>query len=268
MAPTVLGILNVTPDSFSDGGRYVEPEAAVARAEVMVAEGADMIDVGGESTRPGAERPTVAEELGRVLPVIEAVADLAPVSVDTRREEVARAAVAAGATVINDVGAGLGAVAAELGVGWIACHLEGEPSTMQEDPRYDDVVDEVAAFLDDRATAAAAAGVERLWVDPGFGFAKTVDHNLELLAGLDRFVAGPWPVALGTSRKGSLGRLLARSDGQDEPVPVDDRLVGSVVTATYGLFAGVDLVRVHDVKATRQAVSVVTGRPPSESRSS
>ena len=267
MSPTVLGIVNVTPDSFSDGGKYLEPDAALRRAEILLAEGADMVDIGGESTRPGSHPPPEDEELRRVLPVIEAVAEMAPVSIDTRSETVARAAVAAGATVLNDVGANLGPLAAELGVGWIACHMQGTPATMQDQPRYDNVVDEVARFLDDRATVAAEAGVQQLWVDPGFGFGKTTDHNLELLVNLPRLVATGWPVAVGTSRKSTIGKLIAVSDAAPEPAPVDDRLVGSVVTATFALACGADLVRVHDAKAARQAVSVVTGRSPSQSRS-
>ncbi|MEM8922410.1 MAG: dihydropteroate synthase [Actinomycetota bacterium] len=265
--PVVLGIVNVTPDSFSDGGRYLDPAAAVRRAEVLMAEGADMVDIGGESTRPGADRPSVDEELRRVVPVVEAVAESVPVSIDTRSEEVARAAVAAGASIINDISAELGPLAAELGVGWIATHMQGDPATMQDAPRYDDVVDEVCAFLDHRASAAAALGVERLWIDPGFGFGKSLQHNVQLLAKIDRVVATGWPVAVGTSRKSMIGRLIADSDGVEQPVPVDDRLVGSVATATYALACGAELLRVHDVKAARQAVSVVTGRSPSQSRS-
>ncbi|MEM9135498.1 MAG: dihydropteroate synthase [Actinomycetota bacterium] len=268
MAPTVLGILNVTPDSFSDGGLYRDQAAAFNRATEMVAEGADMIDIGGESSRPGASPVSAEEELARVLPVVEAVADVAPVSIDTRHEQVARAAVAVGAQVINDVSASLGPVAAELGVGWICVHMQGEPATMQDGPRYWDVLDEVIAFLDTKANEAKALGVSQLWVDPGFGFGKELDHNVTLLANLHRLVDTGWPVAVGTSRKSMVGQLLARSDGADEAVPVDDRLVGSVVTASYALSCGVDLVRAHDVKATRQAVSVVTGRSPTQSRSS
>ncbi|MEL7156264.1 MAG: dihydropteroate synthase [Actinomycetota bacterium] len=268
MSPTVLGILNVTPDSFSDGGAHLEPAAAVARAEEMMAEGADLIDIGGESTRPGATPPGVDEELRRVMPVVEAVAPMAPVSIDTRHEAVARAAVAAGATVINDVGSTLGSVAAELGTGWIAVHMAGQPPTMQDRPHYDDVVDEVVAFLEAKAGEARALGVERIWIDPGFGFGKNLQHNLRLLANLGRLVATGWPVAVGTSRKSMVGTMLARSDGVEEQVPVDDRLVGSVVTATYALTCGADLIRAHDVKATRQAVSVVAGRSPAQSRSS
>jgi len=259
MSPRLLGVLNVTPDSFSDGGRFMDPTVAVAHAHKMVAEGADIIDIGGESTRPGSRPVTVEEELQRVLPVIEALAGTIRVSVDTRRTEVARAAVAAGATIINDISASLWPVAAELGVGWIAMHMQGEPATMQHAPHYHDVVGEVCRFLDERATQAQAAGVSEIWIDPGFGFGKNVDHNVTLLANLDQLVATGWPVAVGASRKSTLGWLLARSDGADEPVPTDDRLVGSVVSAAYAIACGVDLVRVHDVAPTRQAATVLIG---------
>lgn len=267
MSPTVLGILNTTPDSFSDGGRYLDPAAAITRAEQMVAEGADMIDVGGESTRPGAQPLSAADELARVMPVVEAVAPLVPVSIDTRNDEVARAAVGAGATVINDVSASLAPVAAELGVGWIVVHMQGEPGNMQDEPRYGNVVDDVIEFLTAKAVEARDLGVKKVWIDPGFGFGKTLQHNVSLLANLDLLVASGWPVAVGTSRKSMIGQLLAQSDGVEAPVPVDDRLVGSVATATFALTCGVKLIRAHDVKAVRQAVSVIAGRSPAQSRS-
>ncbi|MEM7341390.1 MAG: dihydropteroate synthase [Actinomycetota bacterium] len=259
MAARVMGILNVTPDSFSDGGNFVDPDKAVAHAEAMRADGADIVDVGGESTRPGAAPVDLDTELARVVPVIEALAPGGVVSVDTRHEPVARAAVAAGATIINDVSASLWPVAADLGVGWIAMHMQGEPTTMQAAPDYDDVVGEVADFLDQRARQASTAGVPDIWIDPGFGFGKTLDHNVELLARLDRIIDLGWPVAIGTSRKSTLGALIARSDGAEAPVDVDDRLVGSVVTEAIALAFGADLIRVHDVKAARQAATVVSG---------
>ena len=255
----ILGVLNVTPDSFSDGGQYVDQEDAVTHAKHMLANGADIIDVGGESTRPGAAWPTIEEEIDRVVPVIEALDPICRVGVDTRREEVARAAVAAGASLINDVSASLWEVAAELQVGWIAMHMQGEPATMQQNPTYDDVVSEVCWYLTDRAKAAEAAGVPEIWIDPGFGFGKSLDHNLQLLAHIDRFVETGWPVAVGTSRKSMLGQLIARSDGADQQTPPDDRLVGSVTTATYAMLHGVSLIRVHDVKAAKQAATVVAG---------
>ena len=255
--PLVMGIVNVTPDSFSDGGRFLEPEAAVTHGRQLLAEGAAVLDVGGESTRPGAGPVPVEEELRRVVPVVEALAPLGRVSVDTRRAEVARAAVAAGATLLNDVSASLWPLAAELGVGWIALHMRGEPPTMQADPHYDDVVVEVCAFLAERAEAASAAGVAEIWVDPGFGFGKTTAHNLELLAHLDRVVALGWPVCVGTSRKATLGRLLARSDGVAEPVGVEDRLAGSIATEVWAMHLGAAMVRAHDVRAAVQASRVV-----------
>lgn len=257
--PLLLGVLNVTPDSFSDGGQFLDPGRAVAHAEAMVAEGADIIDVGGESTRPGAEPVDEETELARVIPVIERIAPQIRVAIDTRRERVAREAVVAGATIINDITASLWPVAAELRVGWIATHMQGDPTTMQRHPTYADVVVEVRNFLVAKAEEASAAGVEEIWIDPGFGFGKTLDHNLELLANLDALVATGWPVAIGTSRKSMLGQLIARSDGADQHTPPEDRLVGSVVTATYAMLQGAGLVRVHDVKAARQAAMVVAG---------
>ena len=255
-----MGVLNVTPDSFSDGGRFDAPEAAIARGHQLVADGADWVDVGGESTRPGAEPVDLSTEQHRVLPVIEALADAGlAVSVDTRKPEVAHAAVAAGATLINDVSASLGEVAAELGVAWVAMHAQGDPTTMQHDPRYDDVVAEVGDFLEARAEWALSAGVPEVWIDPGIGFGKTAAHNLALLAHLDELVATGHPVVVGTSRKAFLGTLLGRSDGLDGPVPTDDRLEGSLATATWALACGVGMVRVHDVRAARHAVQVVAG---------
>ena len=254
----VMGILNVTPDSFSDGGSWPEPESAIRRGREMVDEGADIVDVGGESSRPGAAQVPVAEELRRVLPVIEALSPHVRVSVDTVKEEVADAAVAAGATLLNDVSATLWPVAARHGVGWVAMHRSGTPATMQDDPRYDDVVREVHDLLAERAATASAAGVSEIWIDPGIGFGKTVDHNLELLARLDGLVATGVPVLVGTSRKAFLGVVGAGPDG--EPVPTGDRLPGSLATATWALQRGAGMVRVHDVAATVQAALLV-GRP-------
>jgi len=259
MTALVMGILNVTPDSFSDGGRFLEPGAATAHGRRMRAEGADVIDVGGESTRPGAAAVDPAEEIARIVPVIEALAPEMRVSVDTRRAEVAEAAIAAGATLVNDVSASLWEVAAAHGAGWVAMHMQGEPGTMQADPHYDDVVAEVRDHLVERAETARAAGVEEVWIDPGIGFGKTLEHNLALLAHLDELVATGWPVAVGTSRKSSLGRLLADSDGSEAPAPVEDRLEGSLASATWAIHQGAAMVRVHDVRPTVQAVAVVQG---------
>jgi dihydropteroate synthase len=260
MRPLVLGVLNVTPDSFSDGGRYLDRGAAVARAEEMLSEGADLIDVGGESTRPGARPVDPDVERQRVVPVVRALAGRCRVSVDTRHRSVAEAAVDAGASLINDVSATLYPVAAATGAGWLVMHMKGEPATMQRRPEYRDVVGEVLAFLVERAGMAEEAGVGEVWIDPGFGFGKTLDHNLALLAAIDRFVASGYPVAIGTSRKGLCGALLAESDGADEPVPLDDRLEASVATATWAMLNGVRMIRVHDVKAGWQAATVVAGQ--------
>ena len=252
-----MGIVNVTPDSFSDGGRFLDPDQAVAHGRRLVAEGAAILDVGGESTRPGADPVSVTEELRRTVEVVAALAPEARVSIDTRKPEVARAAVAAGATLINDVSSELWPVAAELGVGWVCVHMQGEPATMQTEPHYDDVVSEVGAFLAERAAQARAAGVDEIWVDPGIGFGKRIEHNLALLAHLDRIVALGWPVLVGTSRKATLGRLLADSDGVSEGVGVDDRLAGSIASEVWAMHRGAAMVRAHDVRSAIQAARVV-----------
>jgi dihydropteroate synthase len=252
-----MGIVNVTPDSFSDGGRFFDTSSAVAHGLRLLEEGADVLDVGGESTRPGASPVAVEEELRRVVPVVEALAPHSRVSVDTRTEAVARAAVEAGASLLNDVSASLGPVAADLGVGWVAVHMQGDPTTMQVDPHYDDVVAEVCRFLGERAVEAQAAGVSEIWVDPGFGFGKTLEHNLALLAHLDEVVALGWPVLVGTSRKATLGRLLADSDGVADAVGPDDRLAGSIASEVWAMHQGAAMVRAHDVRAAVQAARVV-----------
>ncbi|HEX2041570.1 MAG TPA: dihydropteroate synthase [Acidimicrobiales bacterium] len=251
--PLVMGVLNVTPDSFSDGGAWFDADAAVAHGLEMVAEGADIVDVGGESTRPGAAPVDEAEELRRVLPVIEALVPHVRVSVDTRKASVAEAALGAGATLVNDVSASLWQVAADGGAGWVAMHMRGEPATMQADPRYDDVVGEVRDFLVDRAARAREAGVAEVWVDPGIGFGKTVDHNLLLLRHLRALVAAGYPVVVGTSRKSFLGRLAGR--GAD--LPPDDRLEGSLATAAWALTQGASMVRAHDVRPTAHLARLV-----------
>jgi dihydropteroate synthase len=261
-APLVMGVLNVTPDSFSDGGRWLDHDAAVDHGLAMIAEGAAVVDVGGESTRPGAEPVAPAEELRRVIPVVEALAPHVRVSIDTRHADVAEAALAAGATLLNDVSASLAEVAAGAGpdVGFVAMHMQGDPRTMQVDPRYDDVITDVTSFLTARAEGAIAAGVREVWVDPGIGFGKTLEHNLDLLANLDRLVAAGFPVVVGTSRKGFLGRLLAEAEGRDEPgatVPVDDRLDGSLATATWAMWQGARMIRAHDVGPTVRAAQLV-----------
>ena len=260
----VMGVVNVTPDSFSDGGRFLDHAAALAHARRLVDEGADWVDVGGESTRPGAAPVPAAEELARVRPVIEALAaEGVRVSVDTRKAEVATAAVAAGARMVNDVSAGLAEVAGVAGVAFVAMHMQGEPATMQDAPHYDDVVAEVRDHLVARADAARAAGAPEVWIDPGIGFGKTLDHNLALLADLDVLVATGYPVLVGTSRKGMLGALAARADRSGAVPPAGDRLEGSVATATWAFLQGAGMVRVHDVAATvaaRAVVEVVAAR--------
>ncbi len=264
MRPLVMGILNVTPDSFSDGGQFTGVAAAVAHAERMAEEGADIIDIGGESTRPGADPVSIDQEIARVVPVIRAVNGLTRISVDTRNRAVAEAACTAGATLINDVSAMLGPVAAELGVGYVAMHMQGEPGSMQDAPRYRNVVTEVREFLAARAGAAVAAGCGEVWIDPGFGFGKTEEHNLDLLTQLHQITALPYPVMVGMSRKRWIGELHTRSDrrihSEAPAVGADDRLEGSVTTAAYAMLVGAKMIRVHDVKAGWQAAVVVSGQ--------
>jgi dihydropteroate synthase len=256
--PLVMGILNVTPDSFFDGGRYLDHGAAVRRGRQMAAEGADVIDVGGESSRPRADPVPAGEELRRVIPVLEALAGSARLSIDTTKAEVARQAVRAGATMINDVSASLAFVAAETGVAFVAMHRKGTPADMQDDPRYDDVLEEVSSYLAGRAEQASAAGVDEVWVDPGIGFGKTARHNLELLSGLSRLVDLGYPVLIGTSRKTFLGRIAAGTlDTGGPPLPPEDRFEGSLASATWAMAHGAAAVRVHDVAATVQAASLL-----------
>jgi dihydropteroate synthase len=250
MRALVMGVLNVTPDSFSDGGRWLDHDAAVAHGLEMAAEGADIVDVGGESTRPGA-RPVPAEvELARVIPVIEALAPRVRVSVDTRKAVVAERAIEAGATLVNDVSASLHEVAAAGGVGWVAMHMRGTPETMQDDPHYDDVVGEVRDFLVERARRALDAGVPEVWIDPGIGFGKTLDHNLALLASLRELAATGFPVLVGASRKSFIGALTGGA-------PPDDRLEGSLAVAVWAVCNGARMVRVHDVAPTVRALRLV-----------
>ena len=267
MFAQVMGVLNVTPDSFSDGGDHILVDAAVRRGQAMLAEGASVIDVGGESTRPGAAPVDPSAQRDRVVPVIQALAPFveaanARISIDTRDEFVARAACAAGATLINDISSSLEGVAADLGVGWLAMHMQGDPTTMQASPTYHDVVAEVLSFLLDAAKRGSAAGVQEIWIDPGIGFGKTEAHNWSLLANLDRFVDTGIPVCVGTSRKGFLGTVLSRSDGTEATPPPDDRLEASMTTATWAATMGAQMIRVHDVRATAQAVIVAGASRP------
>jgi dihydropteroate synthase len=256
--PFVMGILNVTPDSFFDGGRYLDQAAAIVRGREMIVEGADIVDVGGESTRPGATSVSEDEELRRVIPVVAALAGDVRVSIDTTKAAVARRAVEAGAVMVNDVSASLEHVAAETGVAFVAMHRLGTPADMQDDPRYDDVVAEVTAYLAARAARATSAGVVEVWIDPGIGFGKTAVHNLQLLAALPELVALGYPVLVGTSRKSFLGRIAAGTvAGGSPPAPVETRFEGSLASATYAMAKGAAAVRVHDVSATVQAAKLV-----------
>jgi len=268
--PRIMGIVNVTPDSFSDGGRFDSVEAAVSHALTLVGEGADILDVGGESTRPGAGDVSVQEELDRVVPVIEALASRCevPISVDTSKPEVMRASVAAGAGMINDVYAlrreGAMDAAAELAVPVCLMHMQGEPRSMQADPQYDDVVGEVHRFLAERIFACEMAGIDkrRIVLDPGFGFGKTLDHNLLLLRQLSRFSDLGLPLLAGLSRKSLIGKLI----GRESPA---DRVTGSVAAALIAAQNGATILRVHDVAATRDALAVldaVLGQPAAATR--
>jgi dihydropteroate synthase len=264
--PAVWGIVNVTPDSFSDGGEHATPEAAAAHALRLAREGADVLDVGGESTRPGAAPVDPKEEAARVVPTIAAIRRAGcalPVSVDTRRAEVAEAALRAGATIVNDVSAGTSdpgmlATAARHGAGMVLMHMRGDPATMQREPRYDDVVAEVSAYLVERARAAAEAGIprERLWIDPGLGFGKTAEHNEAVLRGLEALVATGVPVLLGASRKSFLGAITGRR------VPAE-RVAASLACAARAFQAGVAAVRVHDVAETVDLLRVLSRASPS-----
>jgi dihydropteroate synthase len=257
--PTLLmGIVNVTPDSFSDGGRYFTTEAAVAHGLALAAQGADVLDVGGESTRPQAERVDTDEELRRVLPVIRALvaATPVPISIDTQKPAVAAAALAAGASLVNDVGANrtdaaLWRVVAGAGAGYVCMHMQGTPRTMQIDPRYTDVVAEVGGFFAGRLARLAEAGVEpeQVVLDVGIGFGKTLEHNLDLLAALASFKKLGRPLLLGVSRKSFLGRLT----GAD----VNARLPASLACACWGVLSGIQIVRTHDVAETRQALRMI-----------
>jgi dihydropteroate synthase len=257
--PAVMGVLNVTPDSFSDGGLYLDRRAAVAHADRMAAEGADLIDVGGESTRPGSEPVPEQDELRRVIPVVEALATRleVPISVDTSKAAVARAALVAGARFVNDVwalrkDADMAEAVAAAGAEVCLMHMRGDPKTMQAEPRYEDVVSDVKAFLEERLAAAVAAGIaeERIWLDPGIGFGKTLDHNLELIRRLEEIVAIGRPVVIGLSRKSFIGRLTGR--------PEAERVAGTVAANVLAFERGAWMFRVHDVAQTRDALAIAS----------
>jgi dihydropteroate synthase len=254
--PVVMGVVNVTPDSFSDGGAWLDPWAAIGHGHELVAQGAAILDVGGESTRPGAAPVDEAEELRRVLPVIAGLAGAgARLSIDTSKAAVAAAALDAGATIVNDVTAlrgdpAMAALVADRGCDVCLMHMLGEPRTMQRDPRYDDVVDDVRAFLLARLEHAVAHGIDerRVWLDPGIGFGKTIDHNLELLSRLDEIVALGRPVVVGTSRKSFLGKITGRDAG--------DRIAATIATNVLALARGARVFRVHDVAESHDALAV------------
>jgi len=255
--PMIMGILNVTPDSFSDGGSHNSPELAIEHGRRMLSEGADIIDIGGESTRPGAEPVSADEEIERTIPVIEALAsDGAVVSIDTMKADVAREAMAAGAKIINDVSAGshdkdMLATAAETGAGLVLMHMQGEPRTMQANPTYSNVVRDVAEYLDCRAKAAISAGVasESVMLDPGIGFGKTIEHNLSLLAGIGQLSSSGHPILVGMSRKSFIGKITGRE--------VNERLAGSIAGLVWCIMKGVHVLRVHDVPESLDAVRII-----------
>lgn len=256
--PLLMGILNVTPDSFSDGGRYLDTGQAIRRGHQMEEEGADIIDVGGESTRPGAETVDAAEEISRILPVIEALSSSSslPISIDTRKAEVASRALSAGASIINDVSGlthdnRMPRVAADNGAGVIIMHMQGAPRTMQKQPRYDDVLTEIIDWLECRARKLEESGIDRncIAVDPGIGFGKTLDHNLKLLAGVKKLGDAGRPVVIGASRKSSLGRITGRK--------TNDRLAASLAVLAFCVLNGAHIMRVHDVKESRDAVETL-----------
>lgn len=255
----VMGVLNATPDSFYDGGRYAALDAALAHAEQMLEEGADILDIGGESTRPGADPVPEAEEIRRVVPLIEAIVARYPevaISVDTTKSRVAQHALQAGACILNDISGAtfdphMLEVAAQTGALVVLMHIKGTPKTMQQNPIYDDVVAEVRTTLDAHARRALEAGIpkERIWLDPGIGFGKTVEHNLQLLRGLPELRALDFPILVGTSRKSFIGHLLGG-------LPPEERLEGTLATLALAVAWGADIVRVHDVKAAVRAVKV------------
>jgi dihydropteroate synthase len=256
MKPLLMGVVNVTPDSFSDGGLYLDADAAIAHGEELVRDGAEILDVGGESTRPGAEAVDEAEERRRTEPVVAALAAAGrEVSIDTSKLAVAEAALDAGASIVNDVTAlrgdpEIGALCADRGAGLILMHMQGDPRTMQDDPRYDEVVDDVRSFLAERLEAALAAGVaeERIWLDPGIGFGKNLDHNLELLRRLGELRSLGRPLVVGASRKSFIGRI----DGSE----VGERVGGTIAASILAAAEGADVLRVHDVAEVAQAARV------------
>jgi dihydropteroate synthase len=258
MPAKLMGIVNVTPDSFSDGGEFLDPERAIAHGRELVEDGADILDIGGESTRPGAAAVDIDQELRRVEPVVEALSSAGfPVSIDTSKTEVARSALEAGAMIVNDVTAlraepELAGLCAERGCEVVLMHMLGDPRTMQENPTYDDVVDDVKAFLAERIEFATSQGIdeERIWIDPGIGFGKTVEHNLELHRRLGEFASLGRPIVFGSSRKSFIGKLTG--------APVDQRLGGTIASNVIACANGAGMLRVHDVRPMREALTVAS----------
>lgn len=256
--PLVMGILNTTPDSFSDGGKWGTIDRAVAHGEQMIANGADIIDIGGESSRPGADPVDQDTELARVIPVIERLAGRCVISIDTAKGDVADAALHAGAHIVNDITAALEEVAGAHSAGWIAMHMQGKPRSMQLNPQYDDVVADITESLTDYKARGNRAGVAKLWLDPGIGFGKTINHNLNLLQSIEKLTSVGPELVIGVSRKRSIGQIHALSDARGvETVPVDDRLEGSILSAVWSWWEGAHIVRSHDVRAAALAARLV-----------
>jgi dihydropteroate synthase len=255
LRPYIMGIVNVTPDSFSDGNMYLQPSAAVARAFQLIDDGADIIDIGGESTRPGSESVSVEEELRRVIPIIEKIraGSNIPISIDTTKSEVARQALATGADIVNDISAlkfdeKMMSTVAQTNAAVVLMHIKGTPKTMQSDPGYDNIVAEISSFLQKRIDACKNAGIEKIIIDPGIGFGKTLEHNLEIFRRLDEFQKLGFPVLVGPSRKSFIGALTGLS--------VDERLEGTAAAVAVSVMRGANILRVHDVKEMKRVATV------------
>lgn len=252
----IMGVVNVTPDSFSDGGKYFNLDAAIEHGFELARQGADIIDVGGESSRPGAEPVSVEEELRRVIPVISELSREHRVSIDTFKPEVAAKSIEAGATLVNDISATLAPVAAEYQVGWVAMHMQGSPQTMQLSPQYANVVEEVYVYLENKVEWARGLGIPEVWIDPGIGFGKNLKHNLTILRNLGRLREIGVPLLVGTSRKAFLGKIAKRSLGVD--VPPLQRTDASVASCAWCYMSGADMMRVHDVAETKELLTLLT----------
>jgi dihydropteroate synthase len=250
-SPLIMGILNVTPDSFSDGGLYFDTHKAIERGFELYKQGADIVDIGGESSRPGAEPVEESEELRRIMPVVkELVSAGIPVSVDTVKEKVAQKAIENGAVLINDISGNLYPICAKYGCAWVAMHMLGNPKTMQIEPKYDDVVEEVMQYFERKISVALECGVKEIWVDPGIGFGKTLNHNLELIRALPRFVSLGYPVLIGVSKKSFLGMLISKDS---KPADVSERLPATLAAESWCMINGAEMIRAHDVAELNQA---------------